>query len=153
MDKIVRGKTSRPKNVTNRKSPFDVKLKDQKNLENKTYLKEQAEADPLVVLVYLFVTHIFFPLLAAVPDARVGHLHPHFLGKEALQRVSGVNPTVRVQNVLWYVFGMDAVDWVPDVLPRGHDQTERYQQDDRDGVMQPKHRRVDVYIVHLNKIF
>lgn len=107
----------------------------------------------MVILVYLPVTHIFLPFLAAVPDAGVRHLDADLLVEETLQRVRGVDPAVRVQDVLRNVLGVDAVDGVPDVLSRGHDQAERYQQNNGDRVVQPEHWRVDVYIVHLYEIF
>lgn len=107
----------------------------------------------MVVLVYLPVAHIFLPFRAsAVADAGVGHLDAHLLVEEAAQRVGGVDPAVGVQHVLGDVLGVDAVDGVADVLPRGHDQAERDQQDDGDGVVQSEYRRVDVDIVHFNEI-
>lgn len=106
----------------------------------------------MVVLVYLPVAHIFLPFLAAVADARVGHLDAHLLVEEAPQRIGGVYPAVGVEYVFGDVLGVDAVDRVADVLPRGHDQTERDQQDDGDGVVQTEYRRVDVDIVHFNEI-
>ena len=106
----------------------------------------------MVVFVDLPVTHIFLPALEAVPDARVRHLHAHLLAEEALERVGGVDPAVGVQHILGDVLGVDAVYGVADVLARRHDQTERDQQDHRYRVVQPKYRRVDVYIVHFNEI-
>lgn len=117
---------------------------------NGTHLKKKTEADPLVVLVDFPVAHIFLALLPAVPYPRVRHLDAHRLLEVALEGVCRMYPAVRVQNVLWDVLGVDTVYGVPDVLARGHNETERYQQDDRDRVMQPEYRRVDMHIVHLN---
>lgn len=107
----------------------------------------------MVVFVDLPVVHVLLALLATVPDAGIGHLDAHLLVEEALERVCGVDPAVGVEHVLRDVLGVDAVDGVADVLARRHDQTERDQQDDRDGVVQPEHGRINVHIVHLYKIF
>lgn len=106
----------------------------------------------MVILVDLPIAHILLAVLAAVPDAGVGHLHAHLLLEEALECVGGVDPAVSVEHVLGNVLGVDAVDGVAHVLARRHDQAERDQQDHRYRVMQPEHRRVDLNIVYFYEI-
>jgi len=55
-----------------------------------------------------------------------------------------VYPAVRVQHVLGQILAVNAVDGVADVLAGGDDQRERYQQDDREAVVQAEHGAVDV---------
>lgn len=47
---------------------------------------------------------------------------------------------------------MYAVDGVAHVLPSSHDQTERDQEHDRDGVMESKNRRIDVDVTDFNQV-
>lgn len=82
----------------------------------------------MIVLVYLPIAHVLLALLAAVADARVGHLDAHFLAEEALQRIRRVDPAVGVEHVFGNVLGVYAVDGVAHVLARRHDQAKRYQQ-------------------------
>ena len=62
---------------------------------NSSYLKEEAEADPLVVFD-------ISPLLwvDCFVDARVGHVQPHPLPEGAGDGVGGVDPAEGVKNVL-----------------------------------------------------
>ena len=78
-----------------------------KDALNSSYLKEEAEADPLVVLD-------ISPLLwvDCFVDARVGHVQPHPLPEGAGDGVGGVNPTVGVEDILWDVFGMNTVNGI-----------------------------------------
>jgi len=62
-----------------------------------------------------------------------------------------VYPTVRVEHVLGYVFGVHAVDRVADVLPGGDDQAERGQQHHGQAVVEPKHGRVDVNVADFHQ--
>lgn len=104
-----------------------------------TYLKEERECDPLVVL----------PVAAGggarPPHPGVGPCLPCYCER-------GVDPAVRVQNVFWYILSVDAVYRIPHVLPRRHYQTERDQQYNRNRIVQSEYWRVDLYIVHLYKI-
>ena len=74
---------------------------------NSSYLKEEAEADPLVVLD-------ISPLLwvDCFVDARVGHVQPHPLPEGAGDGVSRMNPAVGVKDILGDVFGVNTVNGI-----------------------------------------
>jgi len=80
------------------------------------YLKEEAEADPLVVLVVLLVRRI----AVGVADARIRDRHALLLEEEALERVGGLDPAVRVQHILWNIFGVHTIDRIAHVLACGY---------------------------------
>lgn len=63
-----------------------------------------------------------------------------------------MDPAEGVQDVFWYVFRVYAIYGVSHVLSRGHDQTERDQNDHSDRVVQSKYRRVYVHIIDLDQI-
>ena len=112
-----------------------------------SYLKEQTEADPLIILdVAPFVR------IDGLVDARVGHVDADPLPEGAGNGVGWVDPAVGVQHVLGNVFGVDAVDGVANVLPRRHDQREGQQAHDGEGVVQPEDRAVDVHVAHLDQV-
>lgn len=96
----------------------------------------------MIVTVRLAVVH----LAAGVVHTGVRYGHADLLLERLLDGVRGVYPTVRVQHVLGYVLGVDAVDWVADVLAGGHDQAERGQQHHGQAVMEPEHGRIDVHV-------
>lgn len=112
-----------------------------------TYLEEEAEADPLVVLDVS-------PLLGIhrLVDARVSHIYAYPLPESAGDRVRGVDPAIRVEHVLWYVLGVHAVDGVAHVLPGGDDERERQQAHDREGVVQPEDGAVNVHVADLDEV-
>lgn len=116
---------------------------------NETDLKEEAEADPLVVAVALavlgFATRVVHPW--------VRHQDSYFLAERGLDGVSGVYPAVRVEHVLGYVLGVHAVDRVADVLARRHDQTEGHQDHHCDAVVETEYRRVDMDVADLYQVF
>ena len=60
-------------------------------LESFSYLEEETESDPLVVLDVLLV-----PLVPGFVDAGVGHVDPDPLPVGGTQRVRWMDPTVRV---------------------------------------------------------
>lgn len=106
-----------------------------------TYLKEQAEAHPLVIPVQLLITLFFGGF-----DARIGHLDADPLVESASHRVRGMNPAVGVQHVFGNVFRVNAIDRITDVLSGRHDQTERDQDQNRYRIMQAEHWRIDVNV-------
>ena len=55
-----------------------------------------------------------------------------------------MDPAVGVEHVLGQILAVNAVDRIADVLARRHDQGERDQQDDRQAVVEPEYRGVDV---------
>ena len=59
------------------------------------YLEEKTEADPLVVLVISSLQRVL-----SLVHSRVGHVEPNPLPECAGNCVGGVDPAVRVQNVL-----------------------------------------------------
>lgn len=122
---------------------------DEKTINRSTHLKEEAEADPLVVLVLLPVND----LALAVSNARIGNLAADLLLEEALQGVRGVDPAVRVEHILGYVFRVHAVYRVAHVLPRGHDQREGHEHHDGDAVVQPEHGRVYGNVADFDEVF
>ena len=112
-----------------------------------TYLKEQAEAHPLVVPVQLLVLLILGRL-----HTWVGHVHTDPLPEGTFHRVRGMNPAVSVEHVLWYIFRVNTIDGVADVLARGHDQAERDQHHNCERVMEAKHGRIYVDVADLYEI-
>ena len=79
-----------------------------------THLKEEAEADPLIVANIA-------PLLRVdgLVYAGVGHVDTDPLPEGAGDRVRGVDPAVRVQHVLRNVLSVNTVDGVAHILPVG----------------------------------
>jgi hypothetical protein len=77
------------------------------------YLKEEAEADPLVVLVVS-------PLLRVqgLVDARMCHVKPNPLPEGTWDGVGGVDPAEGVQDLFGDVFGMYTIDGVAHVLQK-----------------------------------
>ena len=114
-----------------------VRLSKEKMKTNRdgSYLKEEAEADPLIILDVFLVSLIFWGAV----DARMGHFKANFLEVCTVDGVGGVDPTVCVENVLRNILGVDTVDRVADVLSRRHNQTEGQQDHHRDAVVQPEH--------------
>jgi len=111
------------------------------------YLEKEAEAHPLVVAVSLAVVR----LAAGVVHAWVRDGDAHLLLERLLDGVRRVYPTVRVEHVLRYVFGVHAVDRVADVLPGGDDQAERRQQHHGQAVVEPEHGRIDVHVADFHQ--
>lgn len=73
-----------------------------------TYLKEQAEADPLVVFIDLSIDF----LALGIADTWIGDLFARLLLEQALERVRRVDPAVCVQHILGNVFSVHTVDGV-----------------------------------------
>ncbi len=66
--------------------------------------------------------------------------------------IGGVNPAVSIQYILWYVFCVDAVDWIANILPRRHNQGECEQAHDCERVVQPEDGAVDVDMADLHQV-
>lgn len=82
----------------------------------------------------------------------MGHLEPDLLEVGTVDRVGGVDPAVGVEDVLGDILGVDAVDGVPDVLSRRHNEAEREQDHHRDAVVQPEDGRVDVDVADFDEV-
>lgn len=112
------------------------------------YLEKQAERHPLIVLVRFAIAQ--FAL--GIANARIRHLAAHFLAEHALQRVRRVDPAERVQHILRYVFGVNAIDRIANVLACGDDQRECHQHQHREAVVRPEHQRIDVHVADAHQI-
>lgn len=97
---------------------------------SKTYLEEKAKAHPLVVPIQFLVLFREGRLDPRIPLVR---LRFFILVNYS---VSGMDPAECVEHILWYIFRVDAVDGVPDVLPRRYDQAERNEYEHGDRIMQ-----------------
>lgn len=116
------------------------------HMHTQAHLKEQHKANPLIV----FVNFLIALLLLGVADARVRHLAANFLQKHTFQGISGMDPAVCIQHILRYVFCVDAVDGIADILASGHNQRERHQDHDGNGIMQTKDWRINVNIIYFD---
>lgn len=63
-----------------------------------------------------------------------------------------MDPTISIQNVFRYVLGVDTVNGVSNILPRGDDETKGNEDDDGNGVMQPEDWRVDVDVADFDQV-
>lgn len=63
-----------------------------------------------------------------------------------------MNPAVRIQHVLGNVFGVNAIDWIADVLARRYDQREGHEHQNREGVVRSKDQRIDVHMTDANQV-
>ena len=111
-----------------------------------SYLEEETEADPLVVLD---VPPLFW--VNGFVDARMGHVEANPFPEGTGDRVRRVDPAVGVQHVFRDVLGVDAVDGVADILPGRHNQAEGQQTDDGEGVVEPEDGRVDVNVADFDQ--
>jgi len=84
------------------------------------YLEEKAKADPLVVSVHLHVILVRGHFV----HAKVRHLNAYLLVKSALDEICVRDPTVRVENIFWNIFGVNAVDRIANILTCGDNQGE-----------------------------
>ena len=93
------------------------------------------------------------PLVPRLVDAGVRHVHPHPLPVGRAERVRGVDPAVRVEDVLGDVPRMNTHDGRADVLPRRHDEREGQQGHHRDPVVQSEHGAVRMVAADLHQAF
>lgn len=63
-----------------------------------------------------------------------------------------MDPAVRVEHILRYVFGVNAVYGIANVLSGGDDQTEGGQHKHCDTVMESKNRRIYVQMADFDQI-
>ena len=80
------------------------------------------------------------------------HIDPYPLPEGTWDCVRGVDPAVCVQHILWYVFGVHAVDGIAHVLPRGHYEGKRQQAHHRERVVQSENCAVNVDMDDLNQV-
>ena len=113
-----------------------------------SYLEEETEADPLIILDVFLISLILWGSV----DARMGHFEADLLEVRTVDGVRRVDPTVGVENVLRNILGVDAVDGVADVLSRRHNQTEGQQDHHRDAVVQAEHGRVNVDVADFDQV-
>ena len=70
------------------------------------YLEKQTESNPLIVghvSSFLFLIHIWGH------DTRMGNLGSNMQGQGSWDGISGMDPAVEVEHVVWHIFGMNAV--------------------------------------------
>lgn len=92
----------------------------------KCYLEKQHETDPLIISVLL---SLVFGIRFRIVDAGKGHLGAFFLPIGRGYSVRAVYPAVSVQDILWQILAVYAIDGIADVLTGGDDERECYQQD------------------------
>jgi len=110
-----------------------------------SYLKEQAEPDPLVVLDVLLV-----PIVAGLVNSWMRNVNPDPLPVRRRERVCWMYPAVRVEHVLWNVSGVNTHDRCPDVLSGCDNEGEGQQGHDRDSVVKPEHGSIGVVATNLD---
>ena len=106
-----------------------------------SYLEEEAEADPLVVLVVS-------PLLwvQRFVNAWVCHIEADALPEGTGDGICGMDPTVGVEHLLRNVPGVNAVNGIAHVLLRRHDQREGKHARGRHRVVESEDPRVYVNV-------
>ena len=76
------------------------------NQKNDTHLEKETETNPLVVShvsSFLFLSHI------RGHNPRVGNLCSDMQGQGSRDGISGMDPAVEVEHVVWHIFGMNTV--------------------------------------------
>lgn len=79
------------------------------------YLKEKAKTDPLIVAVNFHVVSVCGHFV----NTEVWHLNSNLFVERALDQICMRDPTIRVEDIFWNILGMDAVNWVTDILTSG----------------------------------
>lgn len=105
------------------------------------YLEEQTEANPLIILN---ISPLFW--INSLINPRMRHIDPNPLPKGTGNRICGMDPAIRVQNVFWNVLGVDAIDRVAHILSGGDDQGKCQQTHDSECVVQTEDGAVDVHM-------
>jgi len=112
-----------------------------------SYLKEEAEADPLVVLVVATLVGVKGLVNSGMRDINADPL-PEGTG----YRVRRVDPAVRIEHILWDVFCVNTVYGVAHVLSCGHYERERQQAHDSERVVEAEDGAVDVDMADLGQV-
>ena len=76
-----------------------------------SYLKEEHEAHPLVIFnvsSFLWIYGFIY--------TRMGNIDANSFPKGTRNCVCGVNPAVRIEHIFRYVFSMNTVDGIADIL-------------------------------------
>lgn len=113
-----------------------------------SYLEEEAESDPLVVLDVFLI-----PVVSGFVYAGMRHVVTHPLPVGGREGVSGVDPAVCVEHVFRDLPGVDAHDGRPDVLARRHDEGEGQEGHDGDPVVEAEHGAIGVISADLHQTF
>ena len=71
-----------------------------------TYLEKETETNPLVVG---HVSSFFFLPHIRGHDPRMGDLASNMQGQGSWDGISGMDPAVEVEHVVWHIFGMNTV--------------------------------------------
>jgi hypothetical protein len=79
------------------------------------YLKEETEANPLVIFDMLLI-----PVIPSLVYTWMWYIHSHPLPMCRWQCVGRVDPTVGIKHILWNVSSMYTHDWWADILSCGH---------------------------------
>ena len=80
-----------------------------------SYLEEETEADPLVV----FNVSSFFWVYGFI-NARMCNVDTNSFPESTGNCISGVNPAIGVEHILGYVFSMDTINWISNILSCCH---------------------------------
>ena len=113
-----------------------------------SYLEEQTESHPLVILDMLLV-----PFIPGLVHPRMRHVNTDPLPMRRAKRVCGMDPTVCVQNILGDVPGVNTHDWRSNVLSCSHYEGEGQEGHDGDPVVEAEHGAVRVVTAHLHQAF
>jgi hypothetical protein len=107
-----------------------IKKPKKNHVMRSSYLEEEAESNPLVVLDVLLI-----PLVSGLVHAGVGHVHANTLPVRRTQRVRGMDPTVCVEHLFGNFLGMNTHDGGANVLPGGDYECEGEQDHDGEPVV------------------
>ena len=123
-------------------------LKRPRSLEEEDYLEEQAEADPLIVLVNFHVGCV-----RELVHTKVRNVFSDLFEKGTFDKVCMHDPAIRIENIFWNFFRMDAVNGIADILTCGDNQGESQEDHHRQTVVQAEDGRVDSNMAHLYQVF
>ena len=84
-------------------------------------------------------------------DSGMSHINANSLPKGTRNGVGGVNPTIRVEDIFGYVFGMHTVDGISNILSRGDNKRKGQHKGHRYRIVQPEYGRVYGDTTLLNK--
>lgn len=84
-------------------------------------------------------------------DTRMGNLGSNMQGQGSWDGISGMDPAVQVEHVVWHIFGMNAVYWVSYVLPGRNDDAKCEQNNWANAPMKAKYWWIDVNMRDLDQ--